>query len=295
MHPGHTTLPEELVEKWTNTELTCSVRRFAVTVGETDVGWFSLVQPRDNEPGAIWLNLFIPGAQVDVQARAIRFSQEQAVEMGAERVLTKIWVSDEAAALALTAGGYELARRARFWRLELDPHAARLIDLDAAARSRLAEKGIAIASVAERGGSDLLPRMHELANSAMADIPSSVEFVPVSFDDWLVWMQPPSVQLDRVWVAFTGETPVGYSFLEYQPSLTHTGFTGVLAAHRNQGIARALKLATLRQAIALGIEAVETDNDSENAPILHLNEELGYVEIPGQLEFHKTVTRKASP
>jgi hypothetical protein len=40
----------------------------------------------------------------------------------------------------------------------------------------------------------------------------------------------------------------------------------------------------------LGVTAVETDNDSENAPILHINEELGYKEIPGKLEFHRKLT-----
>jgi hypothetical protein len=44
------------------------------------------------------------------------------------------------------------------------------------------------------------------------------------------------------------------------------------------------------QAIALGVTAVETDNDSENAPILHINEELGYKEMPGKLEFHRKLT-----
>jgi GNAT superfamily N-acetyltransferase len=118
-----------------------------------------------------------------------------------------------------------------------------------------------------------------------------VEFIPTRFEDWAVWMQPPAVQLDRVWVAFSGEAPVGYSFLEFHPSLVHTGYTGVLATHRGQGIARALTLATLRQALELGVKAVETGNDFENAPILHLNEDLGYRSIPGQLEFHKTVHR----
>jgi len=36
--------------------------------------------------------------------------------------------------------------------------------------------------------------------------------------------------------------------------------------------------------------AVDTDNDSENAPILHINEELGYQELPSVLEFHKKLT-----
>jgi GNAT superfamily N-acetyltransferase len=90
-------------------------------------------------------------------------------------------------------------------------------------------------------------------------------------------------------VAIAEGEPVGYSYLAYRPSLVETGFTGVLREHRNKGLARALKLETLVQAIGLGVRAVETDNDYENAPILHLNEELGYRELASRLEFHKPV------
>jgi len=55
-----------------------------------------------------------------------------------------------------------------------------------------------------------------------------------------------------------------------------TDWTAVGRAHRNRGIARALKLETIVQAIELGVDRVRTDNDSTNTPILHLNAELGY-------------------
>ena len=34
---------------------------------------------------------------------------------------------------------------------------------------------------------------------------------------------------------------------------------------------------------------VRTDNDAENAPMLHINEALGYVRRPGWVEHHKRV------
>ena len=42
-----------------------------------------------------------------------------------------------------------------------------------------------------------------------------------------------------------------------------------------------MKLETVAQAGALGVRKVKTGNDRENAPILHLNEEFGYRELPG--------------
>jgi len=46
------------------------------------------------------------------------------------------------------------------------------------------------------------------------------------------------------------------------------------------------------QAIALGVTRVRTENDGENAPILHLNEQMGYRRIPGWTQFMK---RTAGP
>jgi hypothetical protein len=53
------------------------------------------------------------------------------------------------------------------------------------------------------------------------------------------------------------------------------------------GVARALKLETIGQAIALGVSSIRTGNDAENAPILHINETLGYRPMPSWIEFLK--------
>jgi hypothetical protein len=44
---------------------------------------------------------------------------------------------------------------------------------------------------------------------------------------------------------------------------------------------------TLAQAIELGVALVRTDNDERNAPMLHINEELGYTPIPGWADYEK--------
>jgi hypothetical protein len=59
---------------------------------------------------------------------------------------------------------------------------------------------------------------------------------------------------------------------------------------RGQGVARALKYETLAQAIGLGFRSVRTQNDGANAPILHLNDEMGYRPAAVILELHRKLT-----
>ena len=67
-------------------------------------------------------------------------------------------------------------------------------------------------------------------------------------------------------------------------------------AARGKGIARALKCETVMQAIALGVDKVRTDNDSTNAPILHLNEQMGDRRRPDMIQLMKAArTRKGQP
>jgi hypothetical protein len=49
---------------------------------------------------------------------------------------------------------------------------------------------------------------------------------------------------------------------------------------------------TLVQAIDLGVTRVRTDNDSGNAPILHLNEELGYRQVPVQVKLQLELSER---
>ena len=153
--------------------------------------------------------------------------------------------------------------------------------------------GLRLATAADLGGEAVYPALYEVSKASAADIPRSLPYVPLSYDAWRGWLRPPAVLPERVWVALSGDEPVGYSYLYFGSTPVTTGYTGVLREHRGKGAARALKLATLAQAVELGAESVETDNDAENAPILHLNEELGYREVAGMLQLYKRLAAPA--
>jgi GNAT superfamily N-acetyltransferase len=290
VEPDHPQVAAELLDRWINTEKSSKVRRFVIQEGGIDRGWISLVQPGDVGGLATYLNLMVPPVHKHLLPDAHAFGEAQAREMGASVLICSAYEDNEPALERLRADGWKQERRERFWRLDLAAKAERIRNLRTEAQKKLRNSEVAIHTVADLGGEPFLRRLLPVAHEAVADIPMSVEYIPEPYEDWVVWLQPPAVLPERIWVGVVDGEPVGYSYLAYRQSVVETGFTGVLREHRGKGFARALKLETLVQAIDLGVRSVDTDNDSENAPILHINEELGYSELPGKLEFHRKLT-----
>jgi GNAT superfamily N-acetyltransferase len=284
--PTHPQVAEEVREKWANTEAVATVRRFILHEAGVDLCWISLVQRRDAAGVTTYLNLLVPPAKQHLFPTAVAFGVNQAREMGTSVLISPVGEDLPQAVEWLRTHGWAEKRKQRFWRLDLVAHAQRIRELWIDACRKLETTDVVMRTVADLGGEPFLRRLLPVSHATVADIPMSVEYIPEPYEEWVVWMQPPAVLPERIWVAMLDEQPIGYSYLAYHPSSVWTGFTGVLREHRGKGLARTLKLATLVQAIDLGVTAVETDNDSENAPILHINEQLGYQEMPGKLEFH---------
>jgi ribosomal protein S18 acetylase RimI-like enzyme len=101
----------------------------------------------------------------------------------------------------------------------------------------------------------------------------------------------PSVRLDGFFVAREGQRIVGLSYLARRPDGdAEVGDTGVLRGYRRRGIARALKMMVTRYAAEHRIKRVHTDNRADNAGMLAINRELGFV--PGEqiVIFEKTLS-----
>jgi RimJ/RimL family protein N-acetyltransferase len=141
---------------------------------------------------------------------------------------------------------------------------------------------------------DTVVKLYELNESTVQDVPHSVTIVAEQLEDFERRMRAPDRRLDRWWIAVDGDRAVAMSYLKFPPvrGSVWTGYTCTDPAYRGRGIARAVKLQSLAQAIELGIPTVHTDNDAENAPMLHINEALGYVPRPGFVEHHKRVTNR---
>ena len=92
-------------------------------------------------------------------------------------------------------------------------------------------------------------------------------------------MQRAGDRPDATFVALAGDEVVGYAKLAFhggEPGIAYHDLTAVKRAWRSRGIARALKAAQIRWALASGYEELRTRNEQRNEPIRRLNARFGY-------------------
>lgn len=81
---------------------------------------------------------------------------------------------------------------------------------------------------------------------------------------------------------------VGLTALKKTDDHCHIAFTGVVAEHRGQGVALALKLAAIDLMQQAGVREVTTVNHAANGPMLAVNRKLGYRPLPGHYQMHRS-------
>lgn len=190
--------------------------------------------------------------------------------------------------------GYEPERSEKVWQLDLEKHGERLLAEARTARTKMKREGIELLTLAEWPGPGTMKRLHALNEATVQDIPTSHPILPQSLANFTQRMSAPDLPRDRLWVARHGVRAVAMSFLKFPPVRGNvwTGYTCSNPDYRGRGIARAVKLQSLAQAIELGIPFVRTDNDSENAPMIHINKTLGYDPRPGLVAHVKRVSSR---
>ena len=149
--------------------------------------------------------------------------------------------------------------------------------------------GITITSLEARP--ELADALFEVAVEALPDIPGDGRMDPGTFEEFR------ARDIDRnllpkggyaVAVDDATGAAVGYSNLMLvanNPGLAWHAMTAVRRAWRGRGIAGALKRATIEWAAANGLNAIETANDVDNAPMRAVNRKLGYQPMPDEVYF----------
>ena len=148
--------------------------------------------------------------------------------------------------------------------------------------------GFRLVTLAERP--DLLAGVHAAAQEALPDVPTSDEPISVGTLEAFAArdVNQPDIPHDAFFLALDEGAGVvaGYASLVFaagSTTLAHHDMTAVRRAYRGRGIARALKEATIAWAIDHGLEALQTGNDVNNAPMRAINAALGYRPMPDRI------------
>jgi len=212
-----------------------------------------------------------------------RWVSDQAKAAGS-LILEAYAVEDEPQMLeALHRVGYERDRLEKVWELDLASRGAALLAEAGEARQKAEAGGYRLLTVDSWLAPDKFQALHALDTRTRKDIPTTFPILPETFENFMERIGAPDRPHDRWWIAVRGDQPVAMSYLRFPPvrGCIWTGYTCCDPEHRGRGLARAVKLQSLAQAVKLGVPFVYTDNDSENAPMLHINQELGYRPRPG--------------
>jgi GNAT superfamily N-acetyltransferase len=212
------------------------------------------------------------------------------VEEGAQTLLSRTREGFQWEIEVLESRGYRYDRLSKAWELDLVARRRELLAARGATREEMARQGIELLTEAAAADPEMLRKLHQLNEETTQDIPTTEPHFAVSLAEFEQWGASPDIRADRSWVARDGEQVVAWSYLKY-PAVGRvwTGYTCCARSHRGRGIARAVKMETLGQAIDLGVSSVRTDNDDQNAPMLHINEKLGYDRVPGFVTYLKEV------
>jgi RimJ/RimL family protein N-acetyltransferase len=281
--------------RWERTRRGWSAGRYIAEIDGRPVAYLDWLQvPPDQDPERhceVGVSLDAAELDVDLLTSLWRWVAAQA-EANGSLVLEAYAAEDEPEVLeALGHAGFERDRMEKVWELDLKQHGDRLLLNAREARSKMAQDGIKLLTLADWPDPESLGKLHVLDGMTRNDIPTTFPILPETFEDFARRAKAPDRPHDRFWIALDGDRPLAISYLRFPPvrGSVWTGYTCCDREYRGRGIARAVKLQSLAQAVERGVPFVYTDNDSKNAPMLHINEKLGYRPRPGFVSHLKRV------
>jgi len=161
--------------------------------------------------------------------------------------------------------GYRLTRTSRI--SALDPRAVDTSELD--------RTPVELRTLAEVGPEATFG----VDSVAVLDIPFDEPLNNVEYEQWRrsYWESPDFDFASSYAACVDGRTvAISYVAVDLPGNRAVNAFTGTLPEYRGRGLARTVKLAVIRRLRELGVSHLVTDNHEENAPMLAVNERLGF-------------------
>jgi GNAT superfamily N-acetyltransferase len=278
---------------WAQPDEFMEFARFVVTRGGRPIGFAEWRHARwDVQPdryGTLSAEL-LPSERALYALDAATAELERRVTLEGARILRSWSNEDDPLRIEmLLARGYAEERRGKRWELDLVGNRDRLLEMTEESRERMRSEDVRLLTLADESDPAVVEKIWRMSEEAGDDVPTTMPRIPEAMASYVRWLSAPEIHRDRFWIARAGDEIVGVSVLGYPPTrgVVGTEWTATARSARGRGIARALKCETVAQAIALGVDRVRTGNDAANAPILHINETMGYRQIAGTIEFLK--------
>ena len=267
---------------WSQPDEHLEIARFIARRRGRDIGFATTEHARwDMQPERYaWVDGdVLPAERSKATLDAILAAMEERVVADGAKILSTWGYEDDPLRIeTILVRGFKEDRRSRRWELDLRTNREKLIAMTEASRARMRSEGVRILTLAEDRDPRVIEKVWRLSEEAGDDVPTTMPRVPETMEAYVRWVNAPEVHRDRFWIARIGNEVVGVSVLAYPPvrGIVGTNWTATARSVRGRGVARALKCETVAQAIALGVDRVRTGNDAANAPILHINETMGY-------------------
>lgn len=191
--------------------------------------------------------------------------------------------------------GFE--ERMRFWDSYLDISNFSFPGQDEAL-ARVAAHGFEIRTEAELSADPEFDRkLYEMFVEIVQDVPTPDKITPEPFERFVEVRRG---SINRIPEGFfvavdsnTGEYAGSTGLFRVNAAdFLQTGLTGVRRAYRRKGLALALKLRSIQFARNAGASGIKTENESGNAGMLSINDELGYERQTVAIAFGKNMPGK---
>jgi GNAT superfamily N-acetyltransferase len=214
-----------------------------------------------------------------------------ATDAGATELVTEALEADEGAARFLARRRFVAYHRRienRLLLADVDPTViGRAIDMHVDAFFR---SGVRVATFRQLGlvQADASRRLYDLDTALWADVPFGLSGSLPTYEQYVAAeIDHPDFMPAGTFIALDADRWIGVSALVRHPGFLLNSMTGVVREWRSRGLARWLKLYTMRHALECGATEIRTFNDAINPAILALNDSLGFRVAAVQVRYRK--------